>query len=134
MKKKITNYTEIKTFEDACKVLKLDPKKVLPNFKAFPAKDRKAMAAHAKLILIAKAVNKFSDGGKQWKADFGNHSQDKYYPWFYHPSGGSSGFRSNDYDTWHSHTNVGSRLCFPTYEVAKFVGETFVKLYNEYFL
>ena len=40
---------EIKTFEDACKALKLDPEKVIPDFSMFPEKHQKAMIAHAKL-------------------------------------------------------------------------------------
>lgn len=130
-KKKITNYTDLKTFEDACQVEKLNPKKVIPDFKLYPAKDRKAMIAHAKLVIIAKAANRLANGGKPWKADFGNHDQSKYYPWFYMQSG-SSGFRFHAYDFWYSSTDVGSRLCFISWEVGKYVGETFLKLYNDY--
>lgn len=129
---KITNYTDLKTFEDACKVEKLNPKKVLPDFKLYPAKDRKAMIAHAKLVIIAKAANRLANNGKPWKADFKDSNQSKYTPYFYIPSG-SSGFRYDDCDGWYSLTDVGSRLCFISWEVGKYVGETFVKLYNEYF-
>jgi hypothetical protein len=131
MNKKITNYTDLKTFEDACLVEKLNPKKVLPDFKLYPAKDRKAMIAHAKLVIIARAANRLANGGKVWKANFGNHDQWKYAPWLYMESG-SSGFRFGDYDYWYSRTLVGSRLCFISSEVAKYVGETFIKLYNDY--
>lgn len=134
MKKKITNYTELKTFEQACQVEKLNPKKVIPLFRDFPAKDRKAMIAHAKLIIIAKAANRLANGGKPWKADFSNHDQYKYYPWFYQESGKgvSSGFRYVGYGGWRSGADVGSRLCFLNYELAKYVGETFLKLYYDY--
>jgi len=132
--KKITAYTDLKTFEDACKVEKLNAKKVIPDFKLYPAKDRKAMIAHAKLVIIARAANRLANGGKAWKADFSNHDQYKYYPWFYQESGngGSSGFRYYDYDAWSSLATVGSRLCFLNYELAKYVGETFLKLYYDY--
>lgn len=48
------NYKDLKTFEDACKVLALDPKKVIPDFSCYPEQDRKSMAAHAKIIVSAK--------------------------------------------------------------------------------
>lgn len=124
---------QLKTFQDACKVEGLDPKKVLPDFSGYPAKDRKAMVAHAKLVIIAKAANRLVNGGKPWKADFSNHDQWKYYPWFYQEKG-SAGFRFDVYDHWISYSNVGSRLCFVSSDTAKYVGKTFIKLYNEYFL
>jgi len=125
---------KLKTFADACKVEKLDPKKVLPTFAGYPAKDRKAMIAHAKLVIIIRAANRLANGGKQWKADFSNHDQWKYVPWFHHPKGGSSGFRFNGDGGWGSISHVGSRLCCISSEVARYVGETFLDLYNEYFL
>jgi hypothetical protein len=125
-------YTEVKTFEDACKVEKLDPKKVVPDFKAYPVKDRKAMIAHAKLVIIAKALNKLANKGKAWKPDWNNGAWDKYYPWF--DMGGSSGFRFSAYDCWLSYSTVGSRLCFLNSEVARYAGTQFTKLYKEYFV
>lgn len=125
-------YTEIKTFEDACKVEKLDPKKVVPDFKAYPTKDRKAMIAHAKLVIIAKALNKLANKGKAWKPDWSNYDQWKYYPWF--EMGGSSGFRYHGYVSWYSRSAVGSRLCFISRDVALYAGTQFTKLYKEYFV
>ena len=49
----MNNYTDLKTFEDACKYLKLDSEKAIPNFSFYPKKDREAMVAHAKLIIIS---------------------------------------------------------------------------------
>lgn len=126
-------YTDVKTFEDACKVERLDPKKVIPDFKAYPTKDRKAMIAHAKLAIIARAVNKLANNGKQWKPDWDNGKWDKYYPWF-DMRGGSSGFRFYDCDDWRSASNVGSRLCYLSYEAAEYAGKQFIKLYKDYFM
>lgn len=126
------NYTDIKTFEDACKVEKLDPKKVIPDFKLYPAKDKKAMIAHAKLVIIARAINRLANKGKQWKPDWSNYSQYKYYPWF--EMGGSSGFRYYVCDGWCSDSYVGSRLCFISYEAGVYAGKQFTKLYKEYFV
>jgi hypothetical protein len=124
-------FTEIKTFEDACKVERLNPKKVIPDFKAYPAKDRKAMIAHAKLVIIARVLNKLANRGKQWKPDWTNGQWDKYYPWFY--MGGSSGFRFYGCGGWGSGSDVGSRLCFISQEVGEYAGKQFTKLYKDYF-
>lgn len=126
------NFTELKSFEDACKVERLDPKKVIPDFKAYPAKDRKAMIAHAKLVIIARAANRLANNGKMWKPDWNNGKWDKYHVYFW-MDGGSSGFRCGDYVNWGSHSDVGSRLCFISREVGNHVGNTFIKLYKEYF-
>jgi hypothetical protein len=123
---------KIKTFADACKVLGLEAKKVVPDFSSFPAKDRKAMIAHAKLVIIARAINKVCNKGKEWKPDWNNNKWDKYYPWFY--MGGSSGFRFYDCASWDSYSDVGSRLCFISSEAAKHAGNQFIKLYKEYFV
>jgi len=125
---------QLKTFEGACKVEGLDPKKAIPSFAEYSSKDRKAMIAHAKLVIIARAANRIANGGKEWKADFANQTQGKYTPYFYHEPGGSSGFRFGVCDDWHSGSHVGSRLCFISREVGEYVGKTFIKLYNEYFL
>lgn len=130
--KKYTIYTDVKTFEDACRVEKLDPKKVLPDFKAYPAKDRKAIIAHAKLIIIAKALNKLANKRKPYKPDWNNGQWDKYYPWF--NMGGSSGFRYIVFADLHSDSSVGSRLCFISREVGIYAGQQFEKLYKEYFV
>lgn len=131
--KKYTTYTDVKTFDDACAVEKLNPKKVIPDFKSYPAKDRKGMIAHAKLVIIARALNRLANKGKQWKPDWNNNQWDKYYPWFW-MNGGSSGFRYYDCDLWYSISVVGSRLCYISAEVGKYAGNQFLKLYKEYFV
>lgn len=57
------NYKEIKSYEDACKVLGVQP--ISENaVAAFPAEDRKSMLAYHKLTIITRAIN----GG--WKPDW----------------------------------------------------------------
>jgi len=123
--------TQIKKFEDACKVEGLDAKKVIPDFTAYPPKDRKAMIAHAKLVIIVKAANRLVNNGKSWKPDWNNVQWDKWYPWF--EMGGSSGFRFDDCVDWRSLSDVGSRLCFKNRDAAEYIGKQFVKLYKDYF-
>lgn len=122
----------VKTFEDACSVLNIDPAAVISNFEFFPEHHRKAMAAHAKLIIIAEALN------EGYRPDWNNNSEYKYYPWFdmedADKSQAGSGFSFGDYVYWLTDSNVGSRLCFKTRELAKYAGEQFKELYKDYFL
>ena len=124
---------QLKTFEDACKVEGLDPKKVIPDFSCYPEQDRKAMEAHAKLVIIARAANRLANKGKEWKPDWNNFNQYKYHSWF-DMEGGSSGFRFDDCDYWLSTSGVGSRLCFISSEVGEHVAEHFIDLYRDYFV
>lgn len=89
------NYTDLKTFEDACKALSLDPETVVPDFYCYPEEDRAALIAHAKLVIVARAANKLANDGNEWKPDWDNGQWDKWHPWFY-LNGGSSGFRFDD--------------------------------------
>jgi hypothetical protein len=121
-------HTEIKTFEDACTKLGLDAAKLLPDFSMFPEQHQKAMKAHAKLIIIAEALN---DG---WKPDWENGKWDKYYPWFVMGSPSGSGFSFRGYDHWNTSSNAGSRLCFKSDEIAEYAGKQFEELYKDYFV
>ncbi len=128
------NYTDIKTFEDACKVLALDPNKVIPDFSCYPEKDRTSMIAHAKLVIIVRASNQLANNGKEWIPDFTNWDERKYEAWFVLGDGGSSVFRFYDCVDWFTVSNVGSRLCFISREVCGYVANQFIDLYKEYFL
>jgi hypothetical protein len=48
---------KIKTFEAACKALKLDPKKATPKVVGFPKQHAKALIAIGKLMIIIQALN-----------------------------------------------------------------------------
>ncbi len=123
--------SKIKKFEDACKALKIDPKK-LPDLSALPEKHQKALLAHYKLVIIAEALN------EGWQPDWSNYNEYKYYPWFEidaskdNPAG--SGFSGSNYDCWDTNSYVGSRLCFKSRELALYAGKQFEDLYIEYFL
>jgi len=123
------NYTNIKSFEDACANQGLDAAKVLPDFSMFPERDRKAMEAHAKLIIINKALN------GDWVPDWTDDDQWKYFPWFYMDDE-DSGSRFSYYDCVYddSCSVVGSRLCYRNREVAEYAGKQFEDLYREYFV
>lgn len=121
------------SFQSACKAEGLDVKTVIPDFSCYPKNDRKAMVAHAKIVIMVRAANRLGNGGKVWEPDFNNGDQWKYEIWWIK---GSSGFRFHAYDFWYAVSRVGSRLCFISGEVARSMGrnKAFVKLINEYFL
>lgn len=122
---------KIKTFADACKALKLNPKH-LPDVSLLPKEHQKAITAHYKLVIIVQALN------EGWTPNWNDISQWKYYPWFTieadakRPSG--FGFSLTLYDCWLTRTPVGSRLCFKSRELALYAGKQFKNLYKEYFL
>lgn len=116
----------IKTFEEACGHLLLDPATAIPDFSCYPERHQKAMIAHSKLVLIAEALN---DG---WQPNWENSRQYKYYPWFSMSTAGV-GFSCTYYVSWNSHSCVGSRLCYKTSDIAKYAGTTFLDIYNDYF-
>ena len=120
-------YTEIKTFEDACKAINVELT-IIPDFSLFPESDRQAMIDHAKLVIIAKAIN--GDWVPNWK----DYDQYKYYPWFEMGSPSGGGFSCHDDDYWNASSGVGSRLCFETREQAKYAGKQFEDLYKSYFV
>jgi len=130
------NYTELKTFEDACQVLGLDPKSTIPNFDGYPEKDREAMIAHAKLVIIIRAANQLENNNKEWVPNWNDSSERKYEPWFDMRDNrdGSSGFRFDVYVDWRAYSNVGSRLCFKSSVVCEHVATQFLELYRAYLL
>ena len=115
---------QIKTFEDACKATGRNPE-MLPDVSMLPEADRQYIIDKYKLIVIAEALN------NGWKADFTDHNQVKYWPWFYQEegSGSASGF-SYGYVFAYSSTYVGARLCFKSRELAEYAGKQFIDLYR----
>ena len=87
----------------------------------------KSEIAFMKLKTIFKAANKMNN---DWKADYSNSSQYKYYPYFVWRS---SGFRYLGTYYADAYTNTGSRLCCGTSDDAKYIGKKFEDLYNDYF-
>jgi hypothetical protein len=113
----------IKTFEDACKVLNLDPEKILPDVSFVPQQHQAAITAATKLFIIANALN----GG--WKPDWNNLDQHKWFPWF----DMEKGFRLCSVGYYYGLSSVGSRLCFRSKEIAKYAANQFLDLYKEFF-
>src|SRR6185369_12442616 len=113
--------TKIKTFEDACKALGIIPENVLP-YKDAQTDDEHVLNAYAKLRTIAKALR------GDWQPDYTDWNQYKYYPWFEYKSG--VGFSYGDFVNAYTYSSVGSRLCFPTWEMAKYFGQQFIDIHQ----
>ena len=129
MAKKIKNtfdFKSIKSFEDACKTLGLNPD-VLPNTEGITDEFKKPIIAQYKLMVIFKAIN------NGWKPNWGDSDEYKYYPWYYMLSSGF-GFDGSDYSFTDAGTYVGSRLCTDTSEKAMYIAKIFEQEYKELYL
>lgn len=119
------NYKEIKSYEDACKVLGIQP--ISENaVAAFPKEDRKSMLAYHKLTIIARAIN----GG--WKPDWDDRTQYKYYPIFFYENAGLSYAYTNSTAS-NTNADIGSRLCFKTEAMSDYAAATFADLYTDFY-
>ena len=112
-KKSIT--ATVKTLEDACKIVGVNPKTL--------------RSAFDKLEVIIKALN------EGWKPDWTNWDEYKYYPWFDMSAGKDrKGFELVDCVRYsRSVSDVSSRLCFKTEALAKYAAKQFKDLYKEFF-
>jgi hypothetical protein len=110
-------FDEIKTYEDACEELGISTEQF------FPADDPDEIA-YKKLKIIVKAIN------QGWIPDWDNTNQRKWYPWLNLSSG--FGFLHTGYGYGHTHSDVGSRLCFESEEKARYAGNQFTKLYKDF--
>lgn len=119
--------TEIKTYEDVCQKLGINPDQ-LPGVDNLPEHQRKSVIAHAKLLNIAEALN---DG---WKPDWSNYGELKWYAWFDMNTKPSGGFSFGGCFYGYSGTFVGSRLCFKSKSIAEHAAKTFLEIYKDYFV
>ena len=124
LKKDIIDH--IKTFEDAYAEADEATKKefdvqIHPNLSDH-------IMARLKLILIASVLR------GDWKPDFENRSQQKWYPWFEYSAGSGFDFSNSNYHYDNARACVGSRLCFPTKELSDLFGKQFIELHREHLL
>jgi hypothetical protein len=123
-KAKEFDYKTIKTFNDACEKLGIDPN-TIPVVEAILTDLQKPVIALYRLMVIFKAIN------NGWEPDWSNSNQYKYYPWFYVLS---SGFGFSDSYYFCASTYVGSRLCTDTSEKALYIAKQFEKDYEDFLL
>lgn len=118
----------VKTYEDACKVLGVEP---INEQNAKAQGFRSDEIARRKLETIAAALN------EGWKPDWNNTDQYKYYPYFYiqenakgKGSAGLSYAHANNAATSATAT-IGSRLCFYASRLARYASNQFTDLYEQ---
>ena len=116
----------VKSYEDACAVLGIEPDNEDVLVKLGFTKDE---IAYRKLKTIAKALN------EGWEPDWANSNEYKYYPWFTY-SGADAGlaYAATYHAASTTYAYIGSRLCFKTFALARYAGEQFTDIYNEYLL
>lgn len=71
-------HTKIKTFEDACESLNISNE--IPNVSIILETEQNAVVNFYKALIICKALN--NTVKKDWKPDWNNYREYKYYPWF----------------------------------------------------
>lgn len=118
----------VKTYEDACKVLGVEP---INEQNAKAQGFRSDEIARRKLETIAAALN------EGWKPDWNNTDQYKYYPYFYIQENakgkGSAGLSCADsvYAAAAASATIGSRLCFYASRLARYASNQFTDLYEQ---
>ena len=115
----------IKSFSDACAELGVDPEELLPYPSSTDDDFKTSVNAYVKLATIIEALN------EGWVLDFRNVNEAKYYPWFT-PNLSGLGLSFDDCDCDYSFSTVGSRLVLRSRELAEYVGQEFIDIYNEY--
>lgn len=118
----------IKSYEDACHELGLDPED-LPEVDNCEPEDQASIIAFYKLTIIARALN------EGWKPNWKDSSEYRWFPWFkVNPdaAGLSCSFTYNAASA--TAANIGSRLCFKSDELATYFGKQFENLWSEYLL
>lgn len=125
MEKQETKTMEsIKTVEDALNATGMPS---TPEFNEVPEE----MRGYFKAVYEAVAITKALVG--DWKADWNDWNQRKWFPWF-EMSSGSFVFGG----TYCAYSDAGagsaSRLCFPTKEMAEYAGRTFTDIYSRIIL
>lgn len=114
----------VKTFEDACHSLGINPESVLPDNDFGSREDNKAVIAFAKLSIISRALN------EGWTPNWENSIEMKHCPLFRFHRGSGFAFCDDTYDQTYS--RVGSRLCFKSRELAEYAGRQFEAIYRDF--
>ena len=122
--RKITD--RIKTYEDACAELGIDP---LNEAELMKLGLTKHDIAYQKLATVVKALN------ESWTPDVCDSSVYRWYPWF-KTNGSPSSFAFSDsaYATACASAGSGSRLCLKSNELSDHCGKQFIDLWKQFIL
>lgn len=123
----------IKSFEEACLQLGLDPTQ-LPVVENLPEKDQSSIIAFYKLTIIIRALN------EGWEPNWADFSERKFYNYLY--IGGNAyhgslcGLSASTANSVFSSANssFGARLCFKSRDLAEYAYSQFKELYWQYVL
>lgn len=111
----------ITTYKQVCEALAIE-ELTLSDFGFLESEDRKKSLAFHKLQQIAKLFN------RDWRPDWKNTSQYKYYPYFNLASGGL-GFSASSYGSSDCFSSV---VYFKDKETSDYVGKTFLSIYKDF--
>lgn len=121
---KITD--RVKTYEDACRELSMNP---LDENKLMKLGLTKHDIAYQKLVTIAKSLN------EGWVPDVCDNSVYRWYPWFVtNGSPSSFAFVVSDCGYACADAGSGSRLCFKNKELSEYCGKQFIELWKQFIL
>lgn len=113
-------YTDIKTFDDACRTQGTTEQKFNERFKNLGLDPDTIY--YEMLKIVVAAIN------QEWTADWNNSNQYKWWPYFKMSSG--FGFSGSGYDCTYSRSSVGSRLCFESEEKSNYAAKQFIDIYK----
>lgn len=118
---KITD--RVKTYEDACRELSMNP---LDENKLMKLGLTKHDIAYQKLVTIVKSLN------EGWVLDVCDNSVYRWYPWFF-TNGSPSSFAFYDSDCANAYAGAGSgsRLKFRTRELAEYAAKQFIDIWKD---
>jgi hypothetical protein len=117
---KAKSKARIETFEEALEQFNIDKTEFENSCKGLTTDE----VAYRKIKLIAKALN------QGWTPDWDNDNEYKYYPYFNMQSG--VGFSHSGYDYRGTCTDVGSRLCYKSSDLATYAGKQFESIYKDF--
>lgn len=121
---KITD--RVKTYEDACRELSMNP---LDKNKLIGFGFTKHDIAYQKLTTIVQALN------EGWVPDVCDSSVYRWYPWFKtNGSPSSFAFCDSRYDDASAFAGSGSRLCLKSKELSEYCGKQFIDLWKQFIL
>jgi hypothetical protein len=124
-------YKEITTVEIALK----SQREKMPDLSAFPKKYRKGLEAFLKLQIVVDAVNNDNPSLPEWKPDYNDINQSKWYP-HYIGFATNDGFKFNGAKkNWVQITDgCGSRLALKDQDRCHHMDEHFRDLYKDLYL
>lgn len=120
-----TNYKSITTWEHVCNALNVD-RSAQGDLAPVPGALQPFVLASARLAMIVQAIN------GDWKPDWNNSNQRKWWGWFWMDSPGFRFFDSS-YTCSYTRTTGGSRLCFETEEQLQHAVKHFLPCFKAFY-